>query len=127
MRARAGGRVGLIVLSAFVLFSMAACSDPAHVETLTVANGTEYPADVSVSDEDGGEWLPLGLVGADEARSFRNVLDQGERWTFRYEYFAEHPVEVSLDRADLEGARWRLEVPGSYATELEQEGIEPPP
>jgi hypothetical protein len=127
MRARGRGR-RLVAWPAVALIVLGAgCADPPTVENVKVANETDYPADVSVSDGDRDGWLSLGLVPAGQTKSFNSVLDQGKEWTFRFEYFEEHPVETVVSRADLERDDWRLPVPGSFAGALEEEGVHPPP
>ena len=115
----------LVMVVVFVV--PGACSDPSYVERVTVANPTDYPADVAVAGEEGAGWLSLGIVEANDEKTFARVIDQGDSWVFRFEYFDDHPEEIEFAASELESMDWQVEVPDGFAGALEQEGIEPPP
>ena len=107
-------------VTALLVFLLTACSGaPETVERIEIVNPTDYTVGVEVSG-DRHLWLPLSLVDKGASVSVRDVIDQGERWTFRFRHFGETIGEISLSRAQLESAGWRLEVPSEVGERLSQ-------
>ena len=113
----------LVVLALMV----AACSDSAFVETITIVNETGYPAHVEVSDASREEWLGLTVGKQDSETAVEQVIDQGELWVFRFDYAGKHREEIEIPRAELKESNWRVIVPASFGEALGRKGIQPPP
>jgi hypothetical protein len=114
--------------SAFVvtLLWLAACSGPpARVDRITIVNPTGYDLDVDVAGRERGGWLPVAIVEARSERVAEEVIDQGEVWVFRFLHWGDPVRELSLTRAELEEAGWRVEVPGEVEERLQE--LERPP
>jgi hypothetical protein len=109
-----------------LLLLVPGCLDTtSRVDSVTVANPLPYELVVHVSDGEGGEWTPLGIVQAGGELTVREVIDQGERWTFRFQHWGDTVGESTESRADLEGEGWRIEVPPSIGDRLEELGRPP--
>jgi hypothetical protein len=114
------------VLAVIPFLLLAACSGPAAtVDRITIANGTEYDLDVEVTGGDRGGWLPVAIVEARSEHAVREVIDQGEEWTFRFLHLGDPVGELSLSREDLEGSGWRVEVPEEVEQRLQELGRPP--
>jgi hypothetical protein len=114
--------------SAFVvtLLWLAACSGPPpRVDRITIVNPTGYDLDVDVGSPGGDSWLPVAIVEARSERVAEEVIDQGEVWVFRFLHWGDPVRELSLTRAELEEAGWRVEVPGEVEERLQE--LERPP
>jgi hypothetical protein len=114
---------GIAVLASLLVFAGRALRLPPHVDRVTVANPHVWDAQVDVAAVPGDGWLGMGTVERESEQSFREVLDMGGRWTFRFSYGGEE-VEVTVDRAQLENNDWRVGVPPSFAERLVQAGVE---
>jgi hypothetical protein len=113
----------------FGLFALAlgSCGDPSYVERITVVNRHQYDVVAEVGDGASG-FLNLGGVGREDEKTIEGVIDFGERWVFRFRYpydDAVDPIDVSITRAELEQAGWRIEVPASLAQRLREKGEQP--
>lgn len=105
-------------VAALLTFLIVACSGaPESVERIEIVNPTGYDLRVEVSG-DGRLWLPLSLVESGSRVTVRDVIDQGERWMFRFRRFGDQVGEVSLSRTKLESAGWRLEIPAEVGERL---------
>lgn len=102
-----------------------ACSDVEFIDKIHIGNPTDYNASVDVRGEGGG-WLALTTVVANETRTVEQVIDQGSSWTFRFSY-AGHEVASKYKRDALVESGWRLEVPSEFETQLRDAGVEEPP
>jgi hypothetical protein len=100
----------------------AALRDPVHVDRVAVENSSPWRLNVAVSDADEDGWYQLGPVDREELRDFREVVDQGERWTFRFSYDGS-AVTTDLTRDELAEAGWQVSVPDALAAELEESGV----
>lgn len=118
--------VRLILAGVVVLMLVTACDEVAYLDGIVLVNETEYAANVDVRG-DGGNWLGLGTVSANETREIDEVIDQGAEWTFRFSYATYEPVELTLGRDELMGSGWRVEVPVEFEESLRAEGVSPPP
>jgi hypothetical protein len=114
----------LAILAATMVLT--ACNGVSFVERILLVNETEYSANVDVRGEGGG-WLGLGTVSANETREVGDVIDQGPTWTFRFSYGGHDPVEVTVGKQELIEAGWRVEVPEELEENLRAEGVPPPP
>ncbi|MGH2734446.1 MAG: hypothetical protein ACRDKZ_02610 [Actinomycetota bacterium] len=110
-----------------VVFAASSCSDVEFIEQLTIVNETDYPANVAVADGRRNGWLILTTSNKQSTTTVEQVIDQGEVWTFRWDYAGRHEEEVEVNRDDLERSDWRVEVPQSFHDALQELGIPPPP
>lgn len=110
-----------------VAFLVAACASPSYVERITLVNGGDFPAEVQVRGGEASGWLTLGRAEDNAETEFREVIDQGETWIFRFDYLGEHQEEVTMTRSDLEGSEWTVSIPDDFASSLRQKGFSPPP
>lgn len=92
---------------------------------LTVTNPSPWLAEVDVDRPGEAPALRLGGVAPEASVTFDAVLEQGERWVFRFSYGGEDPVEVVLDRAALEQAGWSVTVPETFARRMRAARIPP--
>lgn len=106
------------------LLIVGGCSGPRFVDKVQVTNPTDYLVGVDVRGSSGG-WLDLTTVKAGETREVRDVIDQGNAWTFRFEY-GEHAAETRLDREVLSDSGWHVEVPAEFGETLRDQGVPPP-
>lgn len=111
---------------AAVTLLVAGCTGaPVTVDRITVVNHTDYDIQVHVTGRDPGIWLPIAIVEARSEDLARDVIDQGDRWTFRFLYQGEPLEETSLTRGELEGGGWRVAIPEAIGERLSALG-EPP-
>lgn len=103
-----------------------ACDGVSFVERIAFVNETDYSANVDVRGEDGG-WLGITTVQPHETREVGMVIDQGDRWTFRFAYGGHDSVEVEISKKELIDAGWRVEVPTELEEKLRAAGVAPPP
>ena len=114
--------VGAVVAAVLALV-VPALSVPDRVEQLTIDNPHPWTASVDLVGRDGEETrLGLGAVDRGTDQTFRDVLDQGDEWTLRFTH-AGQQVDVTVSRADLETAGWKVAVPDDFAGALEAAGV----
>lgn len=101
-----------------------ALGGPSFVEEVTVANPTDYAVKVAVSDGD-PSWMGLGVVGRDDERAFRAVIDQRPTWVFEFSYAGHRAGQLEVDRDVLVEGGWRIEVPAHVGTQLAAQGFAP--
>jgi hypothetical protein len=107
-------------------FLMAACSGaPPTVERIEIVNPTDYDVAVDVSGPDRQGWLPLSVAEHRSSVTVSEVIDQGERWSFRFRHFGEAVGEISLSRDQLEANEWLVEIPAEVGERLRDLGRQP--
>ena len=126
-RRRAEARNGAVIRGlAAVTLLLAGCSaPPPTVDRITLVNPTDYEFHVHVTGREQGIWLPVAIVEARSEDVAQDVIDQGDRWTFRFLYTGESLEERSLTRAELERNGWRVVIPAELGERLRVLG-EPP-
>ena len=112
-----------LVLGGLLLF---ACDGVSFVERVVLVNEVDYPANVDVRGDDGG-WLGLSTVPAHQTREIKQLIDQGDTWTFRFSYGKHESVVMEIAREELMDAGWRVEVPDELERILHDEGVPLPP
>jgi hypothetical protein len=100
-------------------------SEPSYVARLTVVNDTQYNVNVEVTGGAHDGWLDLGSVSRERTRTLEQIVDQGERWVFRFSYAGVAAGEVALDRTELSRQGWRLTVPVEVGERLREAGLRP--
>ena len=114
------------VLCACVLF-LGGCSDVALVDSITIVNDTDYPAQTEVTGADRNGWLLLEHARQGQTTTVAEVVDQGDTWIFRFDYIDKHEEEVEVSRRELEENDWTIEVPLSFEQRLRALGVPAPP
>jgi hypothetical protein len=99
---------------------------PGFVDRVTIANPTAFDADVDVAGSD-GRLLDLRYVTAGDTVVVRDVIDQGDLWTFHFSYGGTDAGTLRLDRAAFAHGGWRMEIPQVVENRLEAAGHEPAP
>lgn len=112
----------------FVALAVPGCSrSPGFVARITVENPTRYDIDVEVAGVAQGRWLPLGLVLNGGSTTVEEVIDQGERWIFRFHFAGVEGGRHSLERNQLVRDRWRVVIPPQIEERFMQLGLSPSP
>jgi hypothetical protein len=117
----------LVVLALFVLACalVTGCAEKEFVERVTFRNDSAFPARVELEKESDGARITLATIGAGDERAVEQVVDR-DIWIFVFSYAGTEAAEVRIDRSDLEGEGWGIEVPPEFETELREAGLEPP-
>jgi hypothetical protein len=118
-------KLGLVVLSALTCALLGGCAEKEFVERVTITNESAFPARVELRDASDGARVTLATIGAGDERAVEQVIDR-DVWIFVFSYARTEAVEVRMDRSDLEGRGWAVEVPPEFETELREVGLEPP-
>jgi hypothetical protein len=112
-------RANRSVASAVVLLITAtACTEPRHVDHITIRNGSPYSLTVSVADRGRDAYLGLGVVPREGQQTFTDVLDQGDVWVFRFTYGGEEAAELPITRIVLQQNDWVVQVPQEVSSTL---------
>jgi hypothetical protein len=117
----------VIAIAAVLVAGTVLLDEPARIDHLTVANPTPYDVSVAVAPDAGGSWLPFAAVDVGTTREFRDVLDQGDTWVFRFRAQGQAAGDLSVSRADLAAAGWEITVPKAVVTQLRQLDVPPSP
>ena len=117
--------VGLSALIATAV-AFAFLQSPATVDSVSVSNPSDYNISVQVRGVDGG-WMPLTTVPEHQTKATRDVIDQGDSWTFRFAAQGRSGGQVRIDRTALEAAGWTIQMPDHVIEQLVERGALPPP
>lgn len=119
--------VAVALVGGLIVAVMAAlvAPEPARVDRLTVVNPSPYEMVVDVRGADGGGWLSLGFIEQHTTSALKEVLDQGQAWTFRVKAQGRQGGTFTLTRAHLDTSGWRLTVPPRIVTALREAGAPP--
>jgi hypothetical protein len=110
-----------------LVFGGAACSGVSFVDGVTIVNDTEYSANIDVTGKAGDGWLLVTSVEPQSTTVVEEVIDQGEKWIFRFDYVGRYDQEVEISRRELEQNDWTIEVPQSFEQRLRELNVPPPP
>lgn len=109
-----------------MLLWLTACSGRAPtVERITIVNPTEFTLDVDVTGPERDGWLPVTIVEARSEEVTGDLIDQGDRWIFRFLHWGDPVGELVLTRTELERSGWRVEVPEQIGERLQELGRPP--
>jgi hypothetical protein len=122
LRSIALGVAGVVAALAFAFAVTVALRSPSTVDEVTIDNTTSYPVHVEVRDAGDGSWLGLGVVTAGGSQDFREVLDQGDDWVFRFTSGNARGGEIVVSRDDLADNDWTASVPADVGQRLEEDG-----
>lgn len=120
---------GMAAVAAVALAIAAAgpARSPAFVPRVEVVNPTPYEVSVDVQGGPGDGWVALGYVDQGATTAVQEVLDQGRRWTFRFRAQGREGGRLTVTRAALERADWRVDIPREVETRLQKAGAPPSP
>lgn len=96
--------------------------DPTTVSRLTVVNDTGSLVEVEAASAGGGGWVALGAVDPGRSHSYADVLDQGDRWRFRFTSGRAGSGPIERTRQRLEADGWRMTIPEEVGRKLEAGG-----
>lgn len=111
-----GAGVAAVVLVAMML--LPAMRSPVFVSRVTVTNPTEYGIEVDVSGAAGNEWMALGGFAPASTRTIYEVLDEGQRWVFRFSYSGQEMDRVAMTRKSLADGQWLVSIPRKLGDQL---------
>jgi hypothetical protein len=95
------------------------------ISRVTVVNHSEYAYDVAVSGGSNDGWMLLGTASERADSEVVDVYDQGSTWTFRFTTQGQVAGQISVRRADLERAGWKVVVPARFADALRAQEVLP--
>jgi hypothetical protein len=115
------------LLAALALVALAAVMrGPGFVDEVTVVNESPFDVHVDVRSPD-GPVLGLGTVPREREIRFTSVLDQGDTWSFTFASAGLDGGTVEVPRNSLERDGWRLTIPATTTSRLDQAGLSPAP
>jgi hypothetical protein len=116
--------VALAVAGAALLLTAGrlTADQPSFVPEVTVVNPTVYEVNVEIGGDHQGHLDP-GTIRREQTATFEEVIDQGSRWVLRFSYGGVPGGEVSISRAKLAAAGWRITVPPEVGERLRQAGL----
>ena len=124
--ARTGGLLAAAVGGvAAVALASTSLSPGAFVERVAIVNSTPYHLNVELAAVGSRGSLDLGTAGRDTTMVAEKIYDPGKRWVLRLSYAGTSAGEVTVSRADLEDAGWRLDIPPAVGDRLRAEGFAP--
>ena len=113
----------VIAIASVLVIGVVLLDGPARIDRLTVANPTDYDVTIQLATSPNGAWLPLAVLGQRSTRDFRDVIDQGDDWVFRFRAQGQDAGDVTISLADLAAAGWQMTIPASAATQLQALGV----
>jgi hypothetical protein len=96
------------------------------VPEVHVVNSSDLLVDVDVSDGSGDGWLPIGIARPRDVTTVEDVVDQGDRWHFRFRSTGVEGGEIRVTEEQLEAAGWRVSIPEPVVEQLQRDGARPP-
>lgn len=98
---------------------------PSFVPRLSVSNPTAYQIEIDVTGAERDGWLSLGAVRRESTKTVHEILDQGDRWRFRFHAGGEDGGELVLSVAQLRADRWRVTIPPEVGDRFRRAGLQP--
>jgi hypothetical protein len=122
-------KLGVVVALAVMLGAgLWLARGPDFVHRVSVTNNTGYDLNVDVTGADHDGWLAISVAtGGGATTATEDVIDQQDRWVFRFSYADKNAGEISVPRSQLASNGWRVVVPDQVAENLRAEGILPGP
>jgi hypothetical protein len=118
---------GVVMLIAAHLLSTLLLSSPSHVGQVTLDNQTGYDVRVDLGGFGSDSLVGLGTVTQHCQQTFHEVLDPGTTWTFVVGAQGQRGGAVTVTRAELEAAGWRVTIPAEIGNTLAAAGAPPTP
>lgn len=113
--------VAIAAIAAIMVMVPWLLGEPSHRD-LTVQNPTDFPVDVTVRSGPDDPLLGVGTVSQRGTRTFRSVIDQGDRWIFEFSYGGVTGAEVTVSGDQLDQP---VTVPDTAADEFVAAGLAP--
>ena len=113
------------IFAAALTVIMPALRVPAHVDRVAIENPHPWRVNAAVTGDTGdsrGAWHDLGAVDREDEQELRDLVDQGDAWTFRFSYAGQH-ADLQVTAAQLADAGWTVAVPDELATRLRAAGV----
>jgi hypothetical protein len=101
--------------------------DHPTVRHVTFVNPTVYAIDIEVTGATRTGWLPLVTAERGATTVLDDVIDQGPQWVFHFQSQGSDGGELSVARAELVRAGWRVVVPPAVGERLASQGKAPTP
>ena len=108
-----------------VVMTAAITADPGTVDRITVANAHPYQLAIDVSAAGERATLAVGTVERERRAVFEEIVDQGERWVFRFSYGGASAGELTITRDELRRANWTIGTPPDAEARLRAAGLAP--
>ena len=126
-RAVVAGQAGAAALAALIaaVLTAAVTADPGTVDRITVVNPHPYQLAIDVAGEGDRSTMAVGTVERERRAVFEEVIDQGDRWVFRFSYGGAAAGEVAVTRDDLRRSGWTIETPPDAEARLHGAGLAP--
>jgi hypothetical protein len=124
---RADAAAIIIAIAAVLVVGLIVLAEPGRVGQLSVTNASEYDIGIEITSGEGGTWLPFAVIGQRSTREFQDVLDQGNTWVFSFRSQGRDGGEMTMSRADLAAAGWKITVPDTAIEQFRQDGAPPSP
>jgi hypothetical protein len=107
-----------VVVAAAFLGAARLTRGPDFVDHVRVTNPSGSLVDVEVTGAHRDGWLPITIARAHATTRTEDVVDQGDRWIFRFSRAGRNAGDVVKSRADLERAHWTVVVPSAVIDRL---------
>ena len=114
--------VSAIGLGALIAVTRLVQRDVSYVR-ITIENPLPYLINVEVTGVRRDGWFDLGAVGREQTKVVQEVVDQGDKWVFRFSYGGVEGGELLMGRHDLANAGWKITVPAAVADRLRDAGL----
>jgi len=96
-----------------------------YVPRLTIENRTQYDVNVEVAGGGQRAWLDLGTVPRETEGVLEEISDPGGTWVIRFSHGGVEVGELTVTRAELRDADWKLVVPTEVGDRLTEAGASP--
>jgi len=127
--ARSADVLGIIAVVAFCLLVLLvivpALQGPSYIDELTIENPHQWHVNVDASDSSRDGWVSIGPLSRESTVTVQGVIDQGERWVFRFSYGGIDGGQLELTRPQLEQSGWKINVPDDFARRMQAAELEP--
>ena len=98
---------------------------PGTVDRITVVNPHPYQLAIDVAGQGERATMAVGTVARERRAVFEEVVDQGDRWVFRFSYGGADAGEVVVSRDDLRRSGWTIQTPAGSEARLRAAGLAP--
>ena len=128
LRWLAGSEILPVIAAALLalLVALGLLGDVARIDAISMTNPTSYNVAVQVRGDDGA-WMPMSTARGQATTTVRDVIDQGDSWTFRFTAQGHPAGELHLTRDALEESGWVIEIPSDIEAQLREAGAPTPP
>ena len=100
---------------------------PSRIERISFENPTDYHLRIEVRGEERDGWTALGTAPAGQTKEVGEVLDVGPVWVFRFSSQGREAGDVRVERSELVGDGWRVQIPEHVGAQLRSLGAPLPP